>query len=165
MILYTEARKVKGRDLAIGDWLDSLGQRGARCIFGIVAGRAPLDGDTPTVEHLKALRCPDIDGEYRTVLFGGGGSETIHVGVDYDVVNPDTMIEDPDPDPVPVYVEYKLLTIDGPLDPGEYRALRNGRFRLACIDCGDLFEVDTMDVLDPTPEHPCYPRSGELDAA
>lgn len=162
MIIYTEARKVKGRDLAIGDWLDSLGQGGARAIYGIIAGRGPAGGDTPTVEHLTGLRCHDLDGEYRTVLFGGGGSETVHIDVDYDVVNPDTMIEDPDPGPT--YFEYKLLTIDGPLDPGEYRDLRNGRFRLSCPDCGELFEVDTMDVLDPTPDHPCHPRYGDLDA-
>lgn len=161
MITYTDSRLVKGADLKIGDWLDTLDRGGARAIFGIFAGMGPDNRGTPTAERLQALRCNDINSGYRTIMVGGGETETVRVDVDYSVVNPDTMVEIPDP---PQYVEYKLITITGPLDPGEYRALTNGRFRLACIDCGDVFEVATMDVLDPTPEHPCRADFDDLDA-
>ncbi len=63
------------------------------------------------------------------------------------------------PDEVPD--RYRLLTIATPLDPGEYRQLPDGRFRLACIRCGDLFEVDSMEGDDPAPAHPCRPGGRE----
>lgn len=99
LVWYATVRKVKGADLKVGDWLDTLDHRGARRIFGIFAGPAPADLDTPPVERLRALRRSDVDSGLRTVMVGGGETETVRVDVEYDVVDPDSQVT---PDGTPV---------------------------------------------------------------
>lgn len=88
LVWYADVRKVRGDQLEVGDWLDSLDHRGARSIYGIRVG-APGSG-------------------YREVCFSGGftvyddgssDSEMIRDDVEYDVVNPDSQVA-PDGSPL-----------------------------------------------------------------
>lgn len=99
MVWYSKVRKVRGNQLQIGDWLDSLDHCGARSIFGIFAGSAPADADTPDVKHLRGLRADDADSDLLTVMFGGGDTETVRADVEYDVVDPASQVT---PDGTPV---------------------------------------------------------------
>ena len=79
LVWYSGVTPTVGADLRVGDWLDSLDHRGARMIFGI------------------SMR--DLTDETRTVTFFGGDSETVHKGVTYDVVDPDSQVA-PDGSPL-----------------------------------------------------------------
>lgn len=84
VMLYGKKTPVLGADLQIGMWLDSLGQRGARMIYGI--------------------RMTDPNSPTRELAFGGFGwsetrwEETVRGDVTYDVVDPDTLVEEPESD-------------------------------------------------------------------
>lgn len=87
LVWYAESRKVRGADLKIGDWLDSLDRRGARKIVGLWLGVAPdADDDTDWVPGIHA------DAKYRTAIFAGGDGETVRADVEYDVVNPESQV-------------------------------------------------------------------------
>jgi hypothetical protein len=92
LVWYATVRKVKGADLRVGDWLDTLDHRGARAIYGIFAGAAPADTDMVDVEHLCRLTGRDLDSGLLTVMVAGGETETIRVDVEYDVVDPDSQV-------------------------------------------------------------------------
>jgi len=84
---YTEVRTLLGRDLKLGDWLDSLDRCGARMIYGLWCGSASSSEVGETIR--KAV--PDRD--VITVMFSIGDTERIRAGVSYDVVDPDSLIE------------------------------------------------------------------------
>jgi hypothetical protein len=69
---YTRIRKTFGRDLKLTDWLDSLDHRGARMIFRITM--------------------PYLDSQTWSVAFHGGDTETIRPDVEYDVVDPSSVV-------------------------------------------------------------------------
>jgi hypothetical protein len=99
MVWYAESRRVRGDQLRVGDWLDTLDHCGARAIYGIFAGPAPDGRATPTPEHFWGLRGEDIDSGLLTVMVGGGETETVRADVEYDVVDPDSQVT---PDGTPV---------------------------------------------------------------
>lgn len=99
LVWYSKVRKVKGVDLKIGDWLDTLDHRGARMIYSVFAGAAPSDGDAPDIEHLRRMTRRDINSGWLTVMVAGGETETIRADVEYDVVDPDSQVT---PDGTPV---------------------------------------------------------------
>lgn len=99
MVWYANITKVRGADLRVGQWLDTLDHRGARAILGILAGSAPSDNGTPTVDHLRRLRVVDAKSGLLTVMVGGGETETVRADVEYDVVDPDSQVT---PDGTPV---------------------------------------------------------------
>jgi len=72
LMWYARVEQVRGGDLKVGDWLDSLDHRGARMIYAVADGS---------------------EG-FRTVWFSEGGDdcETVRVDVDYDVVDPDSQV-------------------------------------------------------------------------
>lgn len=72
LVWYSRVRKVRGADLQLGDWLDSLDHRGARMIYGISWTPGSKRG---------------------TVTFGGDDdTEEVHAEVVYDVVDPDSQV-------------------------------------------------------------------------
>ncbi len=79
LVWYSRTRKVRGAALQVGDWLDSLDHSGARMVYGIA------------MDHPRA--------ETRTVTFLGGDTELVHVGVEYDVVDPESQVA-PDGSPL-----------------------------------------------------------------
>ncbi len=99
MVWYSRVRKVKGADLKVGDWLDTLDHRGARKIFGILAGPAPADQGVPDAEYLGNIHFRARNSNLLTVVVGGGETETIRADVEYDVVDPDSQVT---PDGTPV---------------------------------------------------------------
>jgi hypothetical protein len=102
LVFYSKVEKVRGDQLRIGQWLDTLDHRGARAIFGLFAGAAPPDCGTPDPEHLQRLDCTDVDSGLITVMVGFGETETVRADVEYDVVDPDTQVT---PDGTPVVDE------------------------------------------------------------
>jgi hypothetical protein len=90
LVWYSRSRKVRGSDLALGDWLDSLDHRGARMIYGIWFG----DSAEATSHHYTADESP-----VRTVMFCGGDTEAVRVDVECDVVDPDSQVQ-PDGSPL-----------------------------------------------------------------
>lgn len=99
MVWYATSRRVRGDQLRVGDWLDTLDHCGARAIFGIFAGPAPAGRATPSVEHLRGLSALDFKSGVLTVMVGGGETETVRADVEYDVVDPDSQVT---PDGTPV---------------------------------------------------------------
>lgn len=97
LVWYAKARRVKGADLRIGDWLDTLDHRGARAVYGIFAGAAPAD--MVDEQHLMGLTGHDLDSDWLTVMVAGGEIETVRADVEYDVVDPDSQVT---PDGTPV---------------------------------------------------------------
>lgn len=118
MVWFATSRPTRGDKLKIGDWLDTLNHSGARPIYGIVAGPAPAGGGTPDAEHLCGLGRAAISSGLRTVLFGGGGSETVRDDVLYDVVDPDAQVT---PDGTPVVFDDPPSDDAGPVDGPEPR--------------------------------------------
>lgn len=96
LVWYSSVRKVKGVDLRIGDWLDTLDHRGARCIYGIWTG----DIATPDLANaMVKSKAAGPESLVRTVMFGFGDHETIRCDVEYVVVDPDSQVT-PCGDPV-----------------------------------------------------------------
>jgi hypothetical protein len=93
MVWYSRARKVRGADLRLGDWLDSLDHRGARMIYGI----SWTDPESPV----------------RTVTFSFDDTELVHANVEYDVVDPDSRVA---PDGTPLVVGWGPDDDRGPDD-------------------------------------------------
>jgi hypothetical protein len=100
LVWFAEVRRVRGDKLQIGDWLDSLDHRGARCIYGLWAGDISA---AELADAMLRLDAPQPDSPVRTVMIGGGETETIRVDVEYDVVNPDSQVT---PDGTPVVTDY-----------------------------------------------------------
>jgi hypothetical protein len=90
LVWYATVRKVRGTDLQVGDWLDSLDHRGARMIYGIWFG----DNPDAHEHHYTDDRSP-----HRTAMFCGGDTEVVRVDVEYDVVDPDSQVA-PDGSPL-----------------------------------------------------------------
>lgn len=95
MVWYATSQRVLGSQIQIGDWLDTLDHRGARCVYGMWAGEIDA-GDLPEV---MMRRLPQPDSPVRTVMFGFGDTETIRVDVEYDIVDPASQVT---PDGTPV---------------------------------------------------------------
>lgn len=96
MVWYATSRKVRGDQLKIGDWLDSLDHCGARAIYGMWAG----DINTPDLaDAMVKTGAPKPGNPIRTVMFGCGDTETIRLDVEYDVVDPNSQVT---PDGTPV---------------------------------------------------------------
>ncbi len=96
MVWFSGVRKVLGIDLQVGDCLDTLDHRGARTIYGVWPGEVEPEDLT---EVMVGVDAPDPDSPVRTVMFGGGDVETVHVDVEYDVVDLSTQVT---PDGTPV---------------------------------------------------------------
>lgn len=92
LVWYAAVTKTLGRDLKVGDWLDSLDHSGARMIVGMYLGVVP-DDDEDWVPGI------DIDPAMRTAIFAGGDGEVIRTDVEYDVVEPDSQVA-PDGSPL-----------------------------------------------------------------
>lgn len=73
-VRYTKSKKVRGDKLKPGDWVDSLDHCGARKIKSI-------DRDNPS-------------SPLRYVRFYHGGGESVRKDVKYDVVNPNSIVEE-----------------------------------------------------------------------
>lgn len=75
-VWYTKVQKVRGADLKLGDWLDSLNHEGARMIHGI--------------------SMTDPASTRRTVAFSAGfafgDTEVVDIHVEYDVVDPGSQV-------------------------------------------------------------------------
>lgn len=99
MVWYSDVRKVRGDQLRIGDWLDTLDHHGARCIYGMWVGEVHPDDLSETMVQTDA---PGPDAPLRTVMFGCGDTETIRADVEYDVVDPASQVT---PDGTPVVVD------------------------------------------------------------
>ncbi len=95
-VWYANSRQVRGDQLQVGDWLDSLDHRGARCIYGLWVGNVDPDSLTDDMVHT------DFDSTVRTVMFSFGDVETVACDVEYDVVDPDSQVT-PDGTPVVTY--------------------------------------------------------------
>jgi hypothetical protein len=90
LVWYSKATKTYGRDLKLGDWLDSLDHRGARTIWGLWRGSA-----TRAELGARSLYLPDQADPLITVMFGGGDTEVVRADVQYDVVEPDSQTARP----------------------------------------------------------------------
>ncbi len=97
MVWYAAVRKVRGDQLQIGDWLDTLDHRGARAICGLWAGQI----DTPDLADtmIDTAGHPEAGGTLRTVMFSAGDTELVRCDVEYDVVDPHSQVT-PDGSPV-----------------------------------------------------------------
>ena len=96
LVWYSRVRKVPGAGLTVGDWLDSLDHRGARMICDIRDGSA-RPGLFSRLMRTLGRRRPDE--ALRTAVFSCGDTETVHRGVEYDVVDPHSQVT---PDGTPV---------------------------------------------------------------
>lgn len=89
LVWYADVRKVRGSDLTLGMWLDSLDHRGARKVAGVWYGAA----DRPST----SIFCDE--GGAVTAMFFGGDTETLRADVLYDVVDPASQVA-PDGSPM-----------------------------------------------------------------
>lgn len=91
LVWYASIHKVRGEDLKLGDWLDSLDHRGARMIYGLWLGAA-----TTADLYEETLRTAvDIDSgspKVMTVMFSCGDTEQLRPDVEYDVVDPESQV-------------------------------------------------------------------------
>lgn len=89
-VWYSDVRQVRGSQLQIGDWLDTLDHRGARMIYAV--GVKPRD---PGARYVAA------SGWYYDNAADDPGSdwERVRDDVLYDIVNPDSQVA---PDGTPV---------------------------------------------------------------
>lgn len=81
LVWYSRIRKVRGADLNVGDWLDSLDHRGARSIHGI---RVATPG--------SGFREVHFGGGWTVYSDGSSDTETVRDDVEYDVVDPDSQV-------------------------------------------------------------------------
>jgi hypothetical protein len=88
LVWYSKVRKVRGRDLKVGDWLDSLDHHGARTIRGIRVA-APGSG-------FREVR---FGSDWTVYSDGSSDSETVRDDVMYDVVDPKLQVA-PDGSPL-----------------------------------------------------------------
>jgi hypothetical protein len=102
MVWYSEVRKVRGDQLQVGDWLDSLDHRGARCIYGIWFGEIAAADLAEAMVQIDDPG-PGPGSPVRTVMFSVGDTETVRVDVEYDVVDPDSQVT---PDGTPVVMDW-----------------------------------------------------------
>lgn len=84
LVWYADVRKVRGDQLEVGDWLDSLDHCGARRIYAVA------DGSTPESRRVGFSEWQHPSGE---------DWETVRRDVEYDVVNPDSQVA-PDGSPL-----------------------------------------------------------------
>lgn len=88
MVWFSNTRKVRGDQLQVGDWLDSLDHRGARSIYGI-----------RVAEPGSGFREVCFSGGWEVYDDGSSDTETVRDDVEYDVVDPKSQVT---PDGTPV---------------------------------------------------------------